>query len=259
VTSSTSFNAAGIYGKDGSGDPETLSVLSAGVRGASTDHYGLLGFSRNGTAVLGKRVDLSGLTVTSGELGLDGTFGVFAVGQIGATGTKPFIDPHPTDPTKEIAFVALEGPEAGTYFRGKGKFQRGMAEIAVPESFRMVTDSEGLSVQVTPIGEMATVAVVSLGVDRILVKASRDVEFFYTVNGVRKAFKDWEVITENRHYVPEGPDARMPGAFSPDQRKRLIATRIYKEDGTVDIETAQRLGWDKEWEKRNLPIPKTAD
>jgi hypothetical protein len=130
-----------------------------------------------------------------------------------------------------------------------------MAVISVPESFRMVTDSDGLSIQVTPISEMATVAVVSLGLDQIVVKGSRDVEFFYTVNGVRKAFKDWKVITENRHYVPEGPEARMPGAFAPDQRRRLIATAIYKEDGTVNMETARRLGWDKEWEKRGCPVP----
>jgi hypothetical protein len=152
-------------------------------------------------------------------------------------------------------FVALEGPEAGTYFRGKGRFQRGTAVIAVPESFRMVTDSEGLSIQVTPIGEMATVAVVSLGLDRIVVKGSRDVDFFYTVNGVRQAFKDWEVIQSNTHYVPEEPGARMPLVYAPEQRRRLIATGIYNADGTVNMETARRLGWDKEWEKRSRPAP----
>ena len=64
-----------------------------------------------------------------------------------------------------IRYVALEGPESGTYFRGRGKIVRGVAEIAVPDSFRMVTDAEGLSIQVTPIGEMATVAVWRIGLD----------------------------------------------------------------------------------------------
>jgi len=71
------------------------------------------------------------------------------------------------------------------------------------------------------------------------------------VNGVRKAFKNWEVITENRHYVPEGPEAMLPKFFAPEQRRLLIATGIYNEDGTVNLETAERLGWAKAWRDRD--------
>jgi hypothetical protein len=42
----------------------------------------------------------------------------------------------------------------------------------------MTTSPEGLSIQVTPIGRMATVAVQSIGLERIVVMSSRDVEFF---------------------------------------------------------------------------------
>jgi hypothetical protein len=252
VTNSTAVGAAGVKGVDGHGEPPGGTFASAGVRGASRLANGVHGVSQF-QGVEGTRVDAIGTYQTAGILGYNGDIGVFAFGQVGATGTKPFIEPHPTDPTEEIAYVALEGPEAGTYFRGRGRFQRGMAVIPVPESFRLVSDSEGLSVQITPVGEMATVAVVSLGLDRIVVKASRDVEFFYTVNGVRKAFKDWQVIRENQVYVPRGPDSKMPTAFSPEQRRRLVATGIYKEDGTVNMETARRMGWDREWAKRNNP------
>jgi len=31
-----------------------------------------------------------------------------------ATGTKNFIEPHPTDASKKIRYVSLEGPEAGS-------------------------------------------------------------------------------------------------------------------------------------------------
>jgi hypothetical protein len=87
------------------------------------------------------------------------------------------------------------------------------------------------------------------------VKGSRDVAFFYTVNGVRKAFRDHASIAPNVHYVPEGPSARMPGAYAPEQRRRLIETGIYNEDGTVNMETARRLGWDRVWEERSRPAP----
>ena len=253
ITGSTANDAAGVYGVDGSGDPRLglADILSAGVRGASLSHYGVLGFSKLGTASSGIRVDASGNQVTRGDLGYDATYGVFAVGQIGATGAKPFIEVHPTDATKEIAYVALEGPEAGTYFRGRGKIHNGVGIIEVPESFRLVSDEEGLTVQITPIGQAANVAVVSADLNTVAVRSSaRELEFYYVVNGVRKAFKNWEVITENRHYVPEGPDARIPGAFSAEQRRRLIATGVYNEDGTVNLETAERLGWAKAWRDR---------
>jgi hypothetical protein len=102
------------------------------------------------------------------------------------TGIKSFADPHPTDASKIIRYVSLEGPESGTYFRGKARFQGGLATIEVPEDFRMVTDSDGLSIQVTPIGQMSTVAVLRIGLDQIVVQGSRDVKFLPLLNGVWK-------------------------------------------------------------------------
>lgn len=65
-------------------------------------------------------------------------------------GVKFFIEQHPTDPTKEIAYAALEGPEAGTYIRGSAELKDGQAVIALPEHFALVTSEEGLTVQLTP-------------------------------------------------------------------------------------------------------------
>jgi hypothetical protein len=126
----------------------------------------------------------------------------------------------------------------------------------VPEDFRIVTDREGLSIQVTPIGEMATVAVQSIGLDRIVVRGSRNVEFFYTVNGIRLAYRDAGPIAGNEKvFVPRSPDERMPEAYPAVVRERLISNGTYRPDGTVNLETARRLGWDKEWEKRERPAP----
>jgi hypothetical protein len=120
----------------------------------------------------------------------------------------------------------------------------------VPESFRLVSDEEGLTVQITPIGEPVTIAVTEIGLDQIVVRAPKDVEFFYTVNGVRQAFKDLEVISQSREFMPGSADARMPEGFSAEQRRRLVANGTYNPDGTVNMQTAERLGWTRVWKER---------
>src|SRR5439155_21818790 len=183
----TVSDASGVLGYVGGVDAPPFS--RAGVRGQDSSGYGVLGLSATtgteGALVSNGSILAAGLLGTNGGTGLGGPpWGVFAFGTIGATGVKSFIDPHPTDPGKVIQSISLEGAEAGTYFRGRSRFQRGMAMIAVPEDFRLVTDVEGLTVQITPIGEMASFAVVRMGLDEILVKASRDVEFSYLVQGL---------------------------------------------------------------------------
>ena len=158
-----------------------------------------------------------------------------------------------------IRHAALVGNESGTYFRGRGKFQNGLATIEVPEDFRLVTDSQSLSVQVTPIGEMASVAVRSIGLDRIVVQGSRNVEFFFTVNGMRKTQTPLTPIGPGREYMPETADSKMPLWVTEGQKRMLISNGTYTADGTVNMETARRLGWDKEWEKRERPAPQPVD
>lgn len=151
-----------------------------------------------------------------------------------------------------IKYVALEGPEAGTYFRGRSRFQRGRAVIGVPEHFRLVTDPDGITVQITPIGQVAGYAVISIGMERIEVQGTRDVEFFYHVNGVRKAFKDFQpvqVFPEEKYFVPHHPGQRIEEVISSNEelRKRLISNGTFNPDGSVNIDTAERIGWAAQW------------
>lgn len=256
-TYSNSNDTAGVFGLDKTG-PTVTTYQSAGVRGESFTNYGVLGISTafllyTGAGVAGSAVGTDGTEFAYGILaGVIPTnvYGVFAGGDFGGTGAKYFIEPHPTDASKVIRYVSLEGPEAGTYFRGRGRFENGLATIDVPEDFRLVTDTEGLSVQVTPIGELASVAVVRIGLDGIVVKASRDVEFFYTVNGVRKTHKHLTPIGPGTEFMPRSADAKMPGYLTEGQKAILISNGTYREDGTVNLETARRLGWDRVWEER---------
>lgn len=249
------LGVAGVLGFDGDAEfvPGINEQVSAGVKGVSGQWAGVLGMthqSGSGAGVIGLMRSTANSTVSAGYLGFTGAVGIHALKDITATGTKHFVEPHPSDPSKVILFTALEGNEVGTYFRGKGKFERGLARIPVPDDFRTVTESEGLSVQITPIGEMANVAILRIDLDGIVVKASRSVEFFYLVHGVRKGYAHLSSTAENeKFFVPEGPDAKVPMWVSEEGKARLISNGTYNADGTVNLETAQRLGWDKTWKK----------
>ena len=223
-------------------------VVPAAVRGESQAGSGVLGYTATAgsVGVGGAYVDASGTPLTSGQLGTN-VAGVYYTGGLSGTGTKNFIEPHPTDPTKAIRYVCLEGPEAGTYFRGRGRIVGGTARIEVPESFRMVTDPEGLTVQITPLGHAAAVGVVSASLDGIEVEATRDVEFSFFVQGVRRAYPAEAPIVDHACFRPEGPLERLPLYLSADERQRLIDNGTYNADGTVNLATAERVGWARQW------------
>lgn len=249
---SGSNRAAGVYGLiSGLEVNPTNDYGRGGVIGNLADGIAVVGLtSGSGWGVAGFHYNqqTGGTLQTAGYLGFSSTSGVHAVGNITATGTKSFVEPHPYDSSKAIVYIALEGNEAGTYFRGKGRFTGRTAVIDVPEDFRFVTDTEGLSIQVTPIGDLATVAVVSIGLDEIVLKSSRDVEFFYTVNGVRRAYRDVRPIVDNeKYYVPESASAVMPEGLAADVKARLVANGTYNPDGTVNMATAERAGWAQAW------------
>ncbi|HSD71397.1 MAG TPA: hypothetical protein VLE54_01330, partial [Thermoanaerobaculia bacterium] len=133
----------------------------------------------------------------------------------------------------------------------RGKFERGVARIEVPADFRMVTDPAGLTVQVTPIGSMASFAVLRADLNEILVQSSRNVEFYYLVQGVRATHRDLTPYGVGDEFRPESADARLPLWLTEGQKQLLIQNGTYKPDGTVNMETAHRLGWDKIWEQNS--------
>jgi len=257
-------NSAGVRGVGASGgftgDTSTL-FLSSGVRGADKDNIGVLGISENvgGDFVL---FNAAGTQLAKAFFGYNpGTaYGVYAqIGTIGCNGcTKLFVEPHPFDASKVIHYVSLEGNEAGTYFRGTARTSRGHAVIPVPEDFRLVTDEEGLTVQLTPVGVEATMYVVSEDLNQIVVHSSKDVTFHYLVQGIRPDYKNFKAILDGAEYMPEGPDARMPAAWPEKVKRALISNGTYNADGTINRATAARLGWDRVWEQRTKTAAREA-
>ena len=54
--------------------------------------------------------------------------------------------------------------------------------------------------------------------------------------------------------MPASPDARMPGALSDEAGRRLISNGTYNADGTVNMNTAARLGWTAIWEAQGAHL-----
>jgi hypothetical protein len=259
-------------GRGGRVSPGSGFPTAPGVRGEAYSGIGVLGLTvQTGTAdekdgVKGVVVDNFGAALAVGILGTtSGTtnYGVYSSGDAHVQGTftaaanKGFVQPHPFDASKEIRYISLEGPHTEVYFRGTAQISQGVTRIPIPQHFRFVADPQTYSTLVTPLGGMATVAVISEGPEGIVVQASRDVKVHYVVYAEREAVRNPDPIIENVHFRPD-PDrdflAHLPDTF----RQLMIQNGTLNSDGTVNMETARRLGWDQEWEKRKRPAPQPA-
>jgi hypothetical protein len=252
LTMSTAPDAAGVFGTNFSGTYLKNSVTRqpVGVLGQSLTNIGVEGDSRSpGAGVRGELYNTDGTLSKVGLLAFS-VYGVYSNGDFGGTGAKYFVEPHATDPSLVVRYVSLEGNESGTYFRGTANTVGGEAVIDVPEDFRMVTDSEGLTVQLTPVGRSASMFVVSEDLNQIVVHSSRDVKFHYQINGVRRAFKNFVPIAEGQEFMPYSPSAGPLSSYPAEIRQRLVANGTYNADGSINMETAERLGWAKAWRDR---------
>jgi hypothetical protein len=139
------------------------------------------------------RVSSSGVVTVTGNLQINGT--------MTATGTKSFAMPDPADKTKALYYVALEGPEAGTYFRGSAKTVNGEVTIELPGYFARITESERMTVQLTSVGKYGQLFVSEKSPSKLVIKVAEgtdDLEFDYLVQGIRKGYLDFEVERENK-------------------------------------------------------------
>ena len=276
----TSTGGNGVHGVTSSKYAAVLgenSGTGVGIGGNSSAGVGTYGSSNLSVGVYGESVGddgIEGFTTAIGKSGVvgfggagNGVYGVaaapgwavYAEGNLGASGTKSFVEPHPTDASKEIRYASLEGREAGTYFRGSGHLVNGQAVIEVPEDFRIVTSEDGLTVVATPSGELAMIACVSKSLNRIVIRGSADVDFDFIVSGMRKAFADFHPIAANTSFVPRSANdaANFTARLPAESVRRLISNGTLNADGSINAQTAHRLHWDTRagWNE----APKTRD
>lgn len=136
-----------------------------------------------------------GIRITNAGVSVSGDFEV-------KNGTKRFVEPHPDDPEREVVFVALEGPEAGTYCRGTAQVNGVHTRVVLPESFAVVTSDAGLTAQVTPLGRGRGLYVESRTRRELVVGcddgAACPKSFDWIVNGVRKGHEGHQAIRARR-------------------------------------------------------------
>jgi Collagen triple helix repeat (20 copies) len=113
---------------------------------------------------------------------------------------KNFVEPDPRDPQKVIVYSCMEGPEATTFVRGRGKLVNGHAIIVLPDHFSLVTGEDDLTVQLTPMGLCNGLAAVSLSTKELhvaeLLAGHGDTEFSWLIQGRRARFPTWQVVRE---------------------------------------------------------------
>ncbi len=147
----SSSNGTGVFGV------ATTGALAYGVWGQATATAGA-----SSVAVAGD--NLSGGTNSVGVLGQVTAggpatkFGVLSTGNMGATGTKPFIIDHPLDPAnKFLKHYSIESPEVINMYRGNAILDlNGEAIVQLPNYFESINNTN-YSYNLTPIGQQANV------------------------------------------------------------------------------------------------------
>ena len=206
---------------------------------------------------------IRGYTTGSGYSGFfQGGAGLYVAGNLNVTGnlTKgsgSFVQPHKKDPSKEIVYAFFEGPEHAIFLRGKAKLVDGRAVIETPEYFRDVAGSdEDVTVQFTPRSSrskgLAAVEVTkgSIRVEELM-EGKGTYEFDYFITAKRAGFEGHQPVQKNTHFsAHNGTQEEFERRYADTSdmtvramRDMLIASGILKEDGRLNRDVAERLGW----------------
>jgi hypothetical protein len=172
-------------------------------------------------------------------------------------GSGTFVQPHPVDPSKEVAYAFFEGPEHAIFLRGKAKLVKGRATITTPEYFRVVAGKdEDITVQFTPRSiDTFGVAAVQVSKDSIEVRelkgGKHSYEFDYFITAKRGGFEGHQPIQANTHFTANektAEDFEQTYTKTDDLtinalRQLLIANGTLTKDGKLNPTTAAKLGW----------------
>ena len=117
---------------------------------------------------------------------------------------KNFVAANPSDPSTEIWYASLEGPEAAAYARGTATLVDGLATVELPRHFQDVTSGTGITVVLTPgAAQSRGLAVVEKSRERIVVRellnGTGSYEFDWEVKAVRSGFEDYQIVRPIEH------------------------------------------------------------
>eukprot|EP01116_Phalansterium_solitarium_P018525 TRINITY_DN492_c0_g1_i2.p1 TRINITY_DN492_c0_g1~~TRINITY_DN492_c0_g1_i2.p1 ORF type:complete len:738 (-),score=257.76 TRINITY_DN492_c0_g1_i2:243-2456(-) len=152
---------------------------------------------------------------------------------------KSFVHPHPTQPDKEIVFVAIEGPENGVYIRGKSQLVDGEKTIELPDYFALVASPDGLTSHLTAQeGPCPFLYSASVTPQRIVVRSSVPTDqckFSYLIQGVRSGYENHEVVRP----AFAAANATVVGEKDPEpaaSKRAAAAADDDADDATIDLD-----------------------
>ena len=157
------------------------------------------------------------LVNTTGSAIIGSLYTLYATNQSTLTASvKNFVEPNPRDPSTDIYYASLEGPEAAMYMRGTATLANGHAVISLPTHFSDLASSQGLTVLLTPLSADSTgLAVIGKSPSgfqvRELLQGHGNYEFDWEIKAVRKQYLDYRVKrswTERRIANPQISDAQ---------------------------------------------------
>ena len=155
-----------------------------------------------------------------GVVGQGNWYGVFANGNMGASGTKPFQIDHPLDPAnKYLRHYSMEGPEVLNFYRGNVVLDaQGEAVVQMPSYFHSINID--FSYTLTPIGAAAN----------LFVKAEIDAQGQFKIAGGQSGQKvSWNVQAKrNDPYVQQNPlSAEVEIAKRPEDVGKYLQPELY--------------------------------
>lgn len=157
-------------------------------------------------------------------------------GDLVVTGTKNFMQPHPTDSNKVIKYIAIESGEALTLVRGTATTVNGQAIVPLPEHFKLVTSSDvPVTVILTPENAPVTLYTKGKSKEQIAIGMKNsdffefgDVQFSYQVTGVRDGFENEEVIVDINNKIGQESISEKRAVYN--ERVKNLAKKMKTEN-----------------------------
>jgi hypothetical protein len=109
-------------------------------------------------------------------------------------GPMSFVNPHPDNPELELISASPISGEASSFTRGTGTLMAGEAIVELPEHFALLTESEGLTVQLTARGRSLQLFVTELTTDRLIVREADGASgsFDYLIQGIQRGTSGYQ-------------------------------------------------------------------
>ncbi len=211
-------------------DDDNAVAIQGNYQGTSAyDATGVVGYSMPTTSYGYGVKGFGGWVGVYGYTDDNGLFGVYADGDLGASGTKSFAIDHPLDPSgKILKHFSIESDEVLNMYRGVIKLDaNGKAKVHLPKYFKAI--NKNYSYHLTPIGKSAP--------DLYIQKEIGSSATFVIAGGQPYQKVAWTVIADrNDLYLQKNPAKRQTEIKKTGAQKgRYIQPELYNKSSKLSL------------------------